>query len=397
MRINRFFNQGDSGGAPAPAASPVPPAPAAAMSADAGAQPAPSSESSATLEKIRETMKAGFQSLANRGKFIPQAAPSSGTPLPTNLTMVSQPQAATTPVVAPAVPGAAAPAPVATPAPTVPASPPTSAPVVPADVQAQTPASIQIEKFGRSFSMPEIESAIEMANYYHPKVMQLQQDFQALAEHKQAIAEHESALRSAPENILISAIQGNEQVRDQVMAILAGVDPQSIADYKAKVASTQTNEQVLGLQKQIETLNGTVKQWETAAQNARVQNHIQTVLQSVDRAVTDKRQALSADKVNITDQDLSDITDQVSAMIKTQKLQYDPQSVTTEYIRRLDALANRLKGERQQVLETHANTKPIFPPPPTGGGAPAMLPKAPTNFKEASNIMAKRLQTMQVG
>jgi hypothetical protein len=251
--------------------------------------------------------------------------------------------------------------------------------------------AIHLDKFGRDFSLMEVESAIEGFNYYHTKALKMQEDLQRVEGMK---AEAEQA-RSSPEMVLTDALRTNPVFKEKVLALLS-TDPQVLAAFNAKVAAgqqqqveSQTSQEIAGLKAELEG----IKAKEVQAQQARWQEHVVSTVRAVDNAVTQALATMKADGIEFGQADLQAITERVSTLVQQQKLKYTPQDLTNFYLNTLNGWADKLRAARNQATSAQIQSKQkLHPAPIARGGAPA-LPQAPIkNMNDFANKMADRIR-----
>jgi len=343
--------------APAPASAPVQPT----------AAPSPESD-------LRAAMQKEVQRLADR---------KDSSVFGTKPGAAVEPVAKTIAELTGAVP-APAPAQPTTQPPTEEVKPETPAPQAEAPKDDQA-AAVFLPKFGREFSKMELEAALEGYNYYHPKVMQLNEDFQRV---QQEFARVEQ-MKSAPEMVLVDAIRGNPDLKRQVLDLVSKLDPAAQGQYQANQASAEQNQELTALKQQIAELQGVNQQ----AKQAAWQNHVQTTVQTVGEQVNAMVGKLANEGVQISEQDLQDMTGALGALVQAGRLQYEPKSILAFYQREIGRIASAAQAAKNHALSQYHNTKTQAPPPPpSGGSAQALGSPTPRSFREATGMLKDRLE-----
>lgn len=262
------------------------------------------------------------------------------------------------------------------------------------DQSAQMPAAIRLEKFGREFSMSEIETAIEAANYYHPKVLEIQASAQRLAAEEQRIA----SLKDAPEMVLIEALKNNDFLRSKVTELFDQLDPDTLNGYKQTATNIAKSEEVQKLESRLAALEQERQQFIQQEQQRQIQAHDAAVRGSVEKYVTETRAKLAQEGIQITDADLCAYAKAAMADVMQKQLAYDPQAVTQYFAKLIENEANKQRSIRKGAAEAHTQRRSTLPPPPpTGGGAPVLRPNSPKDFTEAKGFMADRLRAALSG
>lgn len=241
--------------------------------------------------------------------------------------------------------------------------------------------AIKLEKFGREYSISEIEAAIEGFNYYHPKAMKLQEDIQRFSQEKQEFAQ----LKNSPEFQLTEMLKKDPNLKSRVLETVRGYDSEA-------AGQIQTNEAQQKMQNEIEQLKQELqrtkenerqkalreRQKQLYIQQQQRQQEIISTSQELDNAVTQKLEGLKAQGVELTDQDLNLIAESATAQIKAGKMQYHKDQLIPYFNKMIDHLSSRVANARQQGIGNYQAHKRNLPPaPPSGGAAPVVGPEAP--------------------
>jgi ribosomal protein L13E len=255
--------------------------------------------------------------------------------------------------------------------------------------------AVKLDKFGREFSISEIEAAIEGFNYYHPKAMKLQEDLQRFKAEKQQF----EGLKKSPEFQLTEMLKKDPDLKARVLQTVRGYNPETAGKYQATEAEAKLQGEIDQLKQQLNENKKSEEQRRLQQQQEarrRQQNERQQEIVSVskelDNAVTQKLEALKSQGVELSDQDLNLIAESATAQIKSRKMQYKSDQLISYFHNMMDHLAGRVANARQQAVGNYqAHKRNLPPPPPSGGAAPVVGPDAPTldNFEQT---FANRLE-----
>lgn len=367
--------------------APVTPAPAPAVanpsSPTPAASPAPQNDFGSALRKEMESRLMGS---------TPSSNPSGSPSLPSGLVAGAAPAS---PAPQPPAPPIQPPAvkPPETPAPVV---PPTVTPETPA-ARVEPPSSLRIEKFGREFSLPEIEAAIEGFNYYHPKVMQLQENLTALEAGKKELEtgkQEIAQLRSSPDMMFLEFMSKSPEFRSSVAELCAKFDPSVVTNHQ-NATSTAANQNLQTLQKTVEQQAAELKQLKegTVSREEREwKAYEQSVHQGIDRNVQGEIAKLKGEGIEITNDDLTNIARAAGALVKAKQMEFSVDALSKFFTDHIGSMANRFRAVRTSATSQQAHEKAqLPPPPPSGGSAPVLTPNSPKTSAEFAKRMAESL------
>lgn len=249
--------------------------------------------------------------------------------------------------------------------------------------------SLMLDKFGREFSIFEIEAAIEGFNYYHPKAMKLQEDLQRFRQEKQQF----ESLKKSPEFQLTEMLKKDPGLKSRVLETVRGYSPEKAGQYQENEAQNKLQSEIDQLKQQLNETRKNEEQrrrqeqqqaWQR--QQAERQQEILSVSKQLDDAVTQKLETLKSQGIELTDQDLNLIAESATAQVKSKKMQYRSDQLIPYFNKMIDHLSSRVANARQQAIGNYqAHKRNLPPPPPSGGAAPVIGPDAPTldNFEQA--------------
>lgn len=364
---------------PTPAPSPASAPTSAAQPSQSTQQPtqAPAQQQPDSMADLRSAMQSEVKRISGRNDTSVFGPEKTGQPVPGAL-----PQYLT---------DANAPAPgqqLASPPAAEQTQPETEQPTPPPAEQPQpteAPTAIMLPKFGKEFSIMEIEAALEGYNYYHPKVMKLNEDFQRVAAESARIEQ----LKAAPEMVLIEALRGDQALRAKVLELVSQHSPEQGNAYQQQIAGQQSNEQIEALQKQIAELQGVNQQTREQAW----QQHVQSTVQYVDNQVGAMTKALANEGINVTEGDLKQLTDGLTALLQVGRIKFEPKQIVGFYQQELGRIREKALQARNHALSGyHQQKRQAPPPPPTGGSPQPMQSPQPRNFAEGRALMKDRLE-----
>lgn len=260
-----------------------------------------------------------------------------------------------------------------------------------AEDQREEISAVHLTKFGRDYSLSEIETAIEGFNYYHPKVMKLQEDYQRLQSERQEFEQ----LKSSPEMQLATMLKSDPALKQRFLQAAREHNPEQIKAH-------EENEQFAALKAEIEQLKGQLgqtqqieQQRETQQKQAAWQRHVVDTTRAVDQATTTKLESLKQNGIEISEQEIELVCQNAVAMVQAGKLKYDAQSMTGYFNHMFDLIAGKALAAKQQGVQNYRQQKQTLPPPPpSGGAAPVIQPDSPKNFQEMQGVLANRLESV---
>lgn len=251
--------------------------------------------------------------------------------------------------------------------------------------------AIHLEKFGRDFSLAEVEAAIEGFNYYHPKALKFQEDLQRF----QAEVQQFEQLKSSPEIQLANMLKADPSLKQRFLQVAREHRPDTIQAH-------EENQQVTALKAEIEQLKGLVNQTQQSEQRRQEQakqqawqRHVLDTTRAVDQATEAKLSGLKQQGVEISEQEVEMVCQNAVAMVQAGRLKYEPQAMIGYFNQMFDLIANKALAARQQGIQKYQQAKQTLPPPPpSGGAAPVIAPDSPKNFGEMQDVLANRLEAV---
>jgi ribosomal protein L13E len=250
--------------------------------------------------------------------------------------------------------------------------------------------AIHLERFGRDFSLSEVEAAIEGFNYYHPKAMKLQEDIQRLQGERQEI----ESLKTSPEMQLAFMLKSDPALREKFREIARAHNPQGIARQEENQELAAVKAELARVKESLEQGQKAVSDKETAEKQANWQRHIVNVTKEVDQTVNKKLESIKQSGVELSEAEIDYITQNAVASVKAGQLKYEPAALAAYYSRAIDFIAQKAIAARNQSIAGYQQTKKTLPPPPpTGGAAPVIQPDSPSSFGEFQNLFANRLES----
>lgn len=251
--------------------------------------------------------------------------------------------------------------------------------------------AIHLERFGRDFSLTEVEAAIEGFNYYHPKALKFQEDLQRFEAEKRDF----EALKTGPEMQLANILKNDPDLKQRFLQLAREQRPTAIQAH-------EENQKISALQAEIDQLKGAINQNQQKTQETEVQQkqqawqrHVVETTRSVDQAVTQKLEALKAENITISDADLEMISSNAVAMVQAKRLQYTAPAVTDYITKMIDMIASKAIEARRQGVQSYQQQKQTLPPPPPSGGSATVLrPEAPKDFNEMQALLANRIEAV---
>lgn len=251
--------------------------------------------------------------------------------------------------------------------------------------------AIHLAKFGRDFSLSEIEAALEGFNYYHPKAMKLQEDIQRL----QAGFQELEQLKTSPEMQLATMLKADPVLKERFRQIAHEHNP-------GQLQGVEENQQISALKSEIEQLKGLVNQTQEAEQAREAdskrqaqERHFATVTRAIDDATSSKLEQLKQNGVEISEQEIELVCQNAIANVQAGKLKYDAQSMVGYFNHMFDLIAGKAVQARQQGIQGYRQQKQnLPPPPPSGGSAPVIAPDSPKNFNDMQSVLTNRLEAV---
>jgi hypothetical protein len=264
-----------------------------------------------------------------------------------------------------------------------PAAEPAVAPEPPAQPEQpqEAPAAVRLNKFGRDFSLNELEAAVEAANYYHPKALKLQEDVQRLAAEKAQVQQ----LRSAPELVLVDAIRSNPNLKAEVLQIVSKYDQATAGQYQ----QAQPNPEVAKLQEQVRQMQAI----EAQRRQEFVQQKYAETVQTVDNATSQMLGVLSSEGIEISQDDLKALTDSAVALVQSGRMQFSAQNLIGFFERELGRVRAQAHAVRNRAVNGYVEQKRSAPPPPpTGGASQPLAVPTPRDWGEIKQTMSHRIE-----
>lgn len=389
MRIFRFYDQGDSGGAapvapasaPAPVSQPPVATPPAAPASSASDAQAPAADPAVTA--LREKLR----SQISKWKTTSDAkmnAPEPGNEfrqVPNDVTAGQRQELAQAQT--PGQTPAEAKVPAQTPAPTEQVKPAEQAkPETP-----QTPAEQKLVFFGNEWTKDQVEQYIKYAHDANQNISKLQEREKAIAERET----HFKSLSESPDMVLVEELKNNADLRAKVMELMNNEgDPSTMTNMKVQEA----NNQISALQAEVNSLKAMLtekqKQDTEAAQKAeqeRAQQEQDATIGAVRNAITD---ALA--KAGLPPEMLDDVGQRLVFRVNQGQVPFKAAELIAEGHKIINAqieFINKKLNEQRQGYVEKKNSAP--PPPPVGGGSPSALPGASKDFREATRRATQRV------
>lgn len=240
--------------------------------------------------------------------------------------------------------------------------------------------SVYIEKFGREFSLNDIATAIEGFNYYHPKVMQLQSEIDKLAKEK---ADFE-ALKQSSEGKLLTLFKQDPNLRNEFVRILKSRKPEAYNQHAQ-------NSELESMRNELNELKQQYNSKLAEEQNFIRQQQSNQVIRDFDSIMTAKLSELKNAGFEVDKNTLESIGRDAAALIKTQQLPFEPNSIAQYYSSRLDQIRQFVQANNQKNINNYRQQKRNAPPPPpSGGAAPVIQANVPKNFDELEDYMAQK-------
>lgn len=262
-------------------------------------------------------------------------------------------------------------------------------PVEPPPQQAQVqqathePAMVKLPN-GKSYSPEQVENMIEGFEYYHARMAQTQD----LAKQIEAEKSRVESLKADPMVSVIQAISENPEALERVMDIFRELDEKGSQQFQQTQQQTALDNKFAEMQRNNERVAQELQQFKQNQWN----EHVKATLNQVDSFITQKKQALANEGIQVSDDDLRRFSSDIQSRISANQIPFRQDVLINEFAKYIDYEASKYRRGIELGRQTHLQEKRNLPPPPPSGGNPPTFQTQPVKNKHGfSKGLAERL------